>query len=236
MTRILSFAIACLLACPALHAQNAGGFGNTGLSSNSIFGNNTQTGTTSAFGDAAAGTGGAGNFTLGGNNFGSFGGFGASSLGTSFAAGLGLSGAATRSNLGLGLAGIGGGLGGFGGGQGGFGNNGFNQNNGQEDNKVRAVIRLGFKYEGRPSEIASQEISARLKRLPTPRGLDGVEVFMDGKTAILRGQVESESDVTLAARVIALEPGVYDIKNELQVAGADPFGAPEIVPAPEPTL
>ena len=41
---------------------------------------------------------------------------------------------------------------------------------------------------------------------------------MQGKTAILRGQVESEGDAKLAERVISLEPGVYAIQNELTVA------------------
>lgn len=44
-----------------------------------------------------------------------------------------------------------------------------------------------------------------------------VAVLVEGQTAILRGEVPSERDRDLIPLVLAFEPGIWDIRNELEV-------------------
>jgi hypothetical protein len=232
-------AILAILACSsnAFAQTNAGNpFGNTGLQPLSAFGfsdGTTGAGTTGATG----GTTGAGGITLGGGGFGQF----DSTFGASIISGLGAAQAIGRTNAGLGLSGLGG-LGGLGGafGVGGMGGRGgFNNQNNNQNNQpaVRAVVRVGFPVMAPSAAATGQKVTDRLSRLPLPNRVSQyLEVAMEGRTAILRGQVASAEDGELAVRILSLEPGIDDVRNELIVSDVPPTDPSasdiEVVPAP----
>lgn len=228
-----------LAATPTAFAQNTmGGFGNFGLGSDSGFG--SLGGTGGGQGSAAATGGTGGQSAAGGQGMAmpSLGGGGA--LGSSFDAGFGatqmassLATAAALSRVsGAAMGGRGGfGRGGFGGGRGGFGGNNANQNT-QNENKVRAVIRVGFPVAQPTSSYTAGRINQRFAGMPLPPSVANVQISMEGRVAVLQGQVDSIEDSKLVERILALEPGIDSVRNELLVAGA--VIQSEEVPAPVP--
>lgn len=199
-------------------AQNAGGFGNTGLNSTSLFGGS---GTGSNPATASAGLTGFGSAF--GSSLGGFDpGFGAAVLGG--ATGIGGANSAFRSSA-LG-GGFGGGFGGaFGGGfgGGGFGGQGFNnQQNNQNQPTLRATVKIGFSYAGPVAAVRNERINARLARTPIISKFEGVNVSMQGRTAVLTGPIPSEGDASLLIRYLSLEPGVDAVDNQLIIGGTPP--------------
>jgi hypothetical protein len=90
--------------------------------------------------------------------------------------------------------------------------------------RLRIPVQLGFAPVNAP---ASPQVATRVQqRLMTVTQLNATSpllVEMEGRVAVLRGAVGSEHDRNLAARLVMLEPGVSNVRNELQVASADPF-------------
>ncbi|MEZ6148968.1 MAG: BON domain-containing protein [Pirellulaceae bacterium] len=222
-----------------------GGFGNFGLGTasgfGSIGGNSGSTGASGGQGATAglsslgglSGAGGTGSQAGGLGGLGGIGsGFDPSFGASQMASGLATAAAVSRvtSQLG-GRGGFGGGFGGggFGGGRGGFGGTNNNQN-AQSKTKVRAVLRIGFPVEGRTSSATAQMVTERFAKMPLPPSLDNVQITMQGRTAVLRGQIETLEDGKLVENLLSLEPGIDGVKNELVVAGES-----EEVPAPIPT-
>lgn len=212
-----------------------GGFGGTGQTG---FGATTQSGTSSSPTSPFGGNGTPSNIFGGfnktpqgfsvplGTNTGAAGGFGQTGMG-----GIGGANQLGRTGInGLGMGGLGGigGLGGLNrGGLGGLNNrNNMNRNNqrggGQGNNAnnktVRAVVSVGFDRPELPSTgpgSTSEAIQSHFTRMSVPARLKNVQVEMQGRTAILRGQVTNESEKRLAEKLLALEPGVDSVQNEL---------------------
>ncbi|HQR09550.1 MAG TPA: BON domain-containing protein [Gemmatales bacterium] len=156
------------------------------------------------------------------------------SLGTGGTAG-GLAG--NRGGLGGGLTGGGLGTGGLGGG-GGFGNRnmmggggflggaqgGMGMNN-QQQNSAQGTMGYQVNYSGAglvhgpvmTNLTPNADFQQRLQASPGMQNASGLQVFTRGDTAILRGQVASDYAKQLAAAMIRLEPGVYEVQNELVV-------------------
>ena len=180
--------------------------------------------------------------------------FGELSIGGGTAGGLG----------GGGLGGVGGlgGLGGFGLGfgfsqgaarGGGFGGaNNFNlqnsQNN-QNQSTIRASVKLGFSYPIPSGTARANAMADRIARIPMGADMTGVNIQVDGSTVILTGVVDSESTARRLAGLLTLEPGIYDVQNDLQIAtdttlpdnvpaapSATTVAPPEVVPVPPPTI
>ncbi|MEM8734276.1 MAG: hypothetical protein AAGG44_08640 [Planctomycetota bacterium] len=107
------------------------------------------------------------------------------------------------------LGGFGGGFGGFGGGFGG-GLGGFNQQ--QNDAKIRATIKLGFKYEPPRSSLRTQRLNATLRRLPLPSKFQGVQVAINDRTAFVSGRNVAEEDRDVLEQLVLLEPGIDDVE------------------------
>lgn len=129
--------------------------------------------------------------------------------------------AATTGNLGGLNSGLGGfGLGGFGGGLGGFGLGGFgggfggglNQNS-QQQQTIRATVKLGFSMPPIPGPVQTRQVNARMSRLPLPSRFAGVQVQIADRIAYIPDGV-SEEDAGLLARLLMLEPGVDDVESE----------------------
>lgn len=217
-----------------------GGFGNFGLGTSSGFGSiGSNSGTSGGQGTTASmggmsGAGGAGGQMSGLGGLGGVGGIGSSfdpAFGaTQMAGGLATAAAVSRMTSSLGgRSGFGGGFGGFGGsGRGGFGGANSNQN-AQSKTKVRAVLRVGFPIEGRTSSATAQMVTERFAKMPLPPSVANVQITMEGRTAVLRGEIEAVEDGKLVENLLSLEPGIDGVKNELVVAGAS-----EEIPAPLP--
>jgi hypothetical protein len=129
--------------------------------------------------------------------------------------------------LGLGFSGGLGGRGGFGGGLGGFsgiGQQNLNMNQTTGSNVVRTTLRLGFDPHRVESSAVSERLATRLPRIPGLETVSGVDVKMDGKTAVIRGVVATQRQRSLISRLALLEPGISDVRNELTV---DPDVAPQ---------
>lgn len=158
-----------------------------------------------------------------GTSFGTVQGFGSLS-GTSGGGGLG-----GLTTLGGGRGGIGGigGLGGFGGiggigGIGGFGNQFGGLQTGQAgvaagQLPLRHRIRVDIVTSPRSITRISEAFAQRLTRLPGLKGIQSVDVTMEGQTAVLTGSVDSDRSRELVARLAMLEPGIAAVRNELLV-------------------
>lgn len=60
----------------------------------------------------------------------------------------------------------------------------------------------------------------------------GITMEMDGPVVVLRGNVATADEVTLAENVLRLTPGVRDVRNELKVGPATPAVPVAAVPRP----
>lgn len=210
----LTASLLLLSAANQSFAQNAGGFGNTGLNTSSLFG---DTGTGNNAAGSSAGLTGFGNgfgSTLGGFDPG----FGAAVLGGANALGGGLGGTTFRGSTfggGFGGGAFGGGFGGGGfGGQGGFNTQ---QQNNQNQPTLRATVKIGFSYAGPVAAVQNERINARLARTPIISKFEGVNVAMRGRTAVLTGPIPSESEARLLMRYLSLEPGIDAVDNQLVI-------------------
>ncbi len=156
----------------------------------------------------------------------------------------GLAGAALmnrsmQNNMGMGM-GMGGmsGMGAMGGRGGRGGMNGMNQNQNSNKPKIRATVKLGFGVASPSSAATSRVINERLTRIPSP-ALEGVTVVMQGRTAVIRGEVDSPEAGRVVERYLSLEPGIDAVKNELTLAnGPDsPVGANDpVMTQPQPSV
>jgi len=95
-----------------------------------------------------------------------------------------------------------------------------------QQNSSQATMGYQVNYNG---QVATQtaiattvtpnaDFQQRLASAPGMQSSSGLQVFTTGNTAILRGKVGSDYAKQLAAAMIRLEPGVYDVQNELVVA------------------
>ncbi len=100
-----------------------------------------------------------------------------------------------------------------------FGRGGLNQNQNQNSNKskIRATVTLGFDAPATTDAAASRLVNDRLRRIPSLM-LKGITVDIVGRTAVVRGQVNSPSDAKVIERLLSLEPGIDAVKNELTYA------------------
>ncbi len=124
-----------------------------------------------------------------------------------------------------GLGGLGGrGLGGIGG-LGGLGARGMQTQQGRNganaNTKVRAVVTLGFDRPEVPASGPDSTVAkaqTHLANTVLPDRLKNVQIAMEGRTAVLRGQAANESEKKLVERLLSLEPGIDTIKNEITVS------------------
>ncbi len=88
---------------------------------------------------------------------------------------------------------------------------------------LRMPITLGSEFTSglvpaaTPVKVGGR-VQSQLARIPQVRGSGAVKVEMDGRIAVLRGEVKSQHDRDLIGRMLLLEPGVSDVRNELVVA------------------
>lgn len=91
----------------------------------------------------------------------------------------------------------------------------------------------------RPTPTVAPTLGGDLThRLQTTPGLKvhlPLSATVEGQTVVLRGQVASDHDRLLAEQLARLEPGVWQVKNELVVKGAaGPTGSHDYLPSSSP--
>lgn len=102
-------------------------------------------------------------------------------------------------------------------------NSAFLGGNNQMNQTQQATIGYQVNYDGKPAPVTGNVVSMagdfteRLSSSPGMQGAQNLQVLKRGETAILRGQVTSDYSRQLAAAMVRLEPGVYEVQNELQV-------------------
>jgi hypothetical protein len=77
------------------------------------------------------------------------------------------------------------------------------------------------------SNQLTNTIRARLGRILAQQNIAMPELTMEGDVAVLRGVALSESQRLVMERLVALEPGVSSVRNELVVASQTPPTATE---------
>lgn len=116
--------------------------------------------------------------------------------------------------------GIGGGLGGFGG-IGGFGGMFGGANTAAAESTppvIRTRLRSAVQVEPRAPYHVQQVATGRFQSLPRRPQLRNVNISMQGRTAVLQGQVSSESDRRMSQLLMQLEPGVSRVENRVIVS------------------
>ncbi|MCR9295519.1 MAG: BON domain-containing protein [bacterium] len=102
----------------------------------------------------------------------------------------------------------------------------------QGQTTIRASIKLGFDVP-RPSGLTrANNIADRLSRIPFATDLSSVNLQVAGDTVVLSGTVDSSDTARKLEGLLMLEPGVYNVRNELQVLGE---GATNTPPPPSTT-
>lgn len=103
----------------------------------------------------------------------------------------------------------------------GSGMNGMGGQNGmqQQGQQIRPQLRLGFQEPALPAALVQTTLQQRMEQLPAAvrNGNIGALVSDDG-VVTLSGTVATEEDRQLMEALLRLEPGVSDVRNELQLA------------------
>jgi hypothetical protein len=84
------------------------------------------------------------------------------------------------------------------------------------------------------SDPFAARIAATLERATRIKRLSPIRVTVANETAILRGRVATSQDRELAENLVRLEPGVWEVKNELVVEGMGRVAATGARPARTP--
>ena len=104
-----------------------------------------------------------------------------------------------------------------GGGAGGF--NGANAGGSVIRSNLRTRLRPAFAAPSIPSRVVEGNFNSNLARQPTAQSLVGrYQVRIENKTAIVTGVVDTQADADRLIRQLRLQPGVYGIVSQLQVA------------------
>ncbi len=115
--------------------------------------------------------------------------------------------------------GIGGGLGGFGG-VGGFGRLFDNATAGSSEAAkpiIRTRLRSAIQVQSRAPAQVGRTATGRFQSLAGRPQLRGVNVRMQGRTAVIQGRVSNESDRRMSELLMRLEPGVSGVNNQVVI-------------------
>lgn len=95
------------------------------------------------------------------------------------------------------------------------------------------VLRLNWTPPARPATELTASLERALSNSRRFSSESRLVVSVEGRTAVLRGEVFSVAERDLAENVLRLEPGVSTVRNELQVMQGPTIPAP---PLPDPEL
>lgn len=109
-----------------------------------------------------------------------------------------------------------------------------NNNNGQQNftnsgsgsanaqRVVRPQLRVAFDYPRPTAAGAEQALTIRFDKISKRASFNDVKVDVEGGKATLRGEVDTEDNRKLAAMLVAIEPGVRSVQNDLTVRTPPP--------------
>lgn len=241
LTPLLFAAIAAILLSTSKSSAQGRSSGTGGFGTGSSFGSSQSGFGQSSFGSGSSGGSAFGQSALGQSAFGQsgFGSGGTSGLGAAGTTGATATG--TTPFVGRGAADLDAFFGGI---NEAFGNAQRSQRNGRNSSSAsgeagrRPPVRVKLTVspelqsavtarQATASMPTSRSISKAAQRI-AQRGLTGVAVATVGESVTLSGVVQSESEKRLAEKLLAIEPSVRQIDNQIRLAGE----VPEIVPAP----
>lgn len=103
--------------------------------------------------------------------------------------------------------------------RGGQGNRGASQ---QENALPPVQVRLDVAFDYAPAtpSVVASSVNARLDKAFAHRNIARPEVTMVGDTVVLRGVAASESQRLVIERLVAMEPGVAAVENQMTVVPA----------------
>lgn len=91
---------------------------------------------------------------------------------------------------------------------------------------IRTRLNLGFSHPRVTTPQISTPLTRRMENLLGRRVVSGLEIAVAGGTATLRGVVATDHDRALTERLVCLEPGIWQVHNELLVAQPRPLEPP----------
>jgi hypothetical protein len=113
------------------------------------------------------------------------------------------------------------------------GNNNGNRANTPAVSKARVQTTVGFRYQLPTTDQLVSALQVRLESSPRIERRGPISVRLEGRTAVLSGEVATAHDRELAGRVALLEAGVSEVRNDLTVAVPEPLLPPlPAIPAP----
>jgi hypothetical protein len=87
---------------------------------------------------------------------------------------------------------------------------------------VRVELQVAFDApRPAPQQVASN-LQTRLGKILTDHNIAAPNVIMEGDTAVLTGTASSENERLVLEKLVALEPGVRQVRNELVVISPAP--------------
>ena len=90
-------------------------------------------------------------------------------------------------------------------------------------------LAVGFDYDPTSGQELADRITAQVRKQGLP-----IEVWVEGRTAILRGAVASEEERALAKHLVEFEPGISAVRSELTI-DRPPAATPLPLPTPSRT-
>jgi hypothetical protein len=93
---------------------------------------------------------------------------------------------------------------------------------------MRVEVKVGFAPPAQSSNQLAETIRTRLTKILADHQMSPVNFSMEGDTAVLRGVAASENEWAVIGQLVALQPGVSNVRNEMTLAA--PSNA--IAPAP----
>ncbi len=93
---------------------------------------------------------------------------------------------------------------------------------------VRVKVRPLFRVRPTPAPVLANRVLENLGRA-MPDGIAATRVSVEGTTAILEGNVAGDYESKLAAKMVSLTPGIYNVENRLTTQAS----AEAVIPATE---
>jgi hypothetical protein len=102
------------------------------------------------------------------------------------------------------------------------------QNPGQP---IRVAVKVAFDAPRPPSDQMAREVGTRLAKILAEHQMSQPTVNIEGDTVVLSGTAKSENERDVISQLLAIEPGIRNVRNEMTVG--QPAGAASgIAPAP----
>jgi hypothetical protein len=83
---------------------------------------------------------------------------------------------------------------------------------------MRVEVKVGFAPPAQSSNQLAEAIRTRLSKILADHQMSPVNFSMEGDTAVLRGVAASENEWAVIGQLVALQPGVSNVRNEMTLA------------------